>query len=363
MSKETVKNQHGWSIMSNNIGSIFGSAKESDGLSKNDALARKREEARSRNIILSPKDIKTGEWDVNRVLQTTLDGAKRDITSKDLVAFRKNMEAVRKKFNKELIGIKASQIIDNSTAVVSGKEADIKRAIREITLATPISFSNGKVRFITNASKNSKSTRHHVTVVFLEYQVESILASSSSKLSAQRLRKGNLRIECDCGRWRFWFRYIATIGNFNAGRKETGHPKIRNPLLKGVACKHLIRVSSEIQKGGAVQVFLAKAMEKAKNSAQSKSVLRVSQKEADRLIKNQKRRTTGNDIKTSEAKALKRLALKSKTAKATSSSRIRKGLTDSQLEKELRIKMSAFGVEPNRSQIKKAILTYRKSNA
>ncbi len=74
------------------------------------------------------------------------------------------------------------------------------------------------------------------------------------------LTKSYLKFDCDCGRHRFWYRYISTIGGFNAGRDETGFPKIRNPQLTGVACKHVLRTLTAIQQP-AFRAFLMRAVD------------------------------------------------------------------------------------------------------
>jgi hypothetical protein len=107
------------------------------------------------------------------------------------------------------------------------------------------------VHFITNSGPSSDARRHHVEVLLLEHSA--MVASPQEPSRAAGLSvKGALKFDCDCGRHRFWYRYIATIGHFNAGRDETGYPKIRNPKLRGVACKHVLRVMKHL---GSAQVL------------------------------------------------------------------------------------------------------------
>jgi hypothetical protein len=76
-----------------------------------------------------------------------------------------------------------------------------------------------------------------------------------------RLSKGKVKYECDCRRFKFWFRYINTVAGTVLGRKEGGYPKIRNPQLSGVACKHILRVMHYI-KSSEGRHYLAMALEK-----------------------------------------------------------------------------------------------------
>jgi hypothetical protein len=281
------------------LGKLQGSASEARQRAAEDAAQRKAEGQRQGSIILSQKDILTGQWDTHKLLFTTIGGQLRPITADDLSAFRRNIQTAQGRFKK---GITAKQVIDFSLG------ADRKRATEEIRMAVPAMSSNGKVRFITNAGPDSDVTRHHVTVDFLNYGAEAASGLTDPRKSAMRLRKGPLAIECDCGRWRFWYRYIATIGGFNAGRAETGFPKIRNPKLSGIACKHILRVMAEVDNGAASLNFLTQLMDKAKSSDEAKAAVRLKQDAAEKTIKNQAQRTTGNNIKTSEQKRNERMA-------------------------------------------------------
>lgn len=60
--------------------------------------------------------------------------------------------------------------------------------------------------------------------------------------AAQDMVNGRLSIECPCGRHQFWYRYLATIGDYAIEPKETDFPKIRNPALHGCCCKHVLKV-------------------------------------------------------------------------------------------------------------------------
>lgn len=284
---------HSW------LGKLQGSGAEARQRAEADRQQRLEEGRRQGSIILNQKDILTGSWDAHKVLFTTLGGQVRPITSDDLAAFRQNIQTAQSRFKK---GITAKQVIDWSL------QEDRKRATDQIKMATPVSSVNGKVRYITNAGPDSEVTRHHVTIEFLNYGAESASGGTDPRKAALRLRKGPLKIECDCGRWRYWYRYIATIGGFNAGRSETGFPKIRNPKLHGIACKHILRVMAEVDSGASTINFLSRLMEKAKASDEAKAVLRATQSGAEKAVKNQAKRTTGGEIKTSSQKRDERMA-------------------------------------------------------
>lgn len=267
------------------IGALKGAVSESQARAKADSTGRA-----SAVNILNPNDIQ-GDYDVQRMLVTTLGGIQRSITNNDLAAFRQNARTAGSRFKG---GITARQIIDLSL------NGDRDRARRQITVAVPssakaIKGSGGsinslEVRFITNASRDSKETRHHVTVQFMGYPSAVASGAVTPMRAAAMIRKQAVRFDCDCGRHRYWFRYISTIGNYHAGRAENGYPKIRNPDLSGVACKHVLRVMAEIEGSGVVQSFLTRAVEKGRASETGSASVRTNQKDADKLAEKQSAR-------------------------------------------------------------------------
>lgn len=204
------------------------------------------------SIILSKADVK-GTYDSKRMLETTLDGQRRPITRKDLEAFEANIATAKEKFEG---GITPQQVIDMSL------REDIQRSNEQIHLAAVFSRKGSVFRFMTNASATSKVTRHYVDVEMLGYS--SMLTGAkdpSVYVIKQNVSGGKVRFDCDCGRHRYWFRFIATKGKFNFGMREDGYPKIRNPHLVGIACKHVLRVMHQIQSGSGVQ-YIKKQIEK-----------------------------------------------------------------------------------------------------
>lgn len=287
-------------------GKISGSAAEAK------ALARLDQERRDRAVnILNPSEVR-GEYDSNRMLTTTLGGVKRIMTTDDLAAFRRNAQIAGKKF---VGGITPRQIIDMSLSI------DRKRAREQITWSMPSyaqmnAKGNLAVRFITAASKLYGADRHHVVVEFTGYQTAIVSGAHAPLKAARIMSKGNVRFDCDCGKHTFFLRYVATIGNYNAGRAETGYPKIRNPNLVGVACKHVLRVMAEVEGGAYTLKFLASAIEKARKQGE-KAKVQMSQKEADKQIKKQSgRSTTKLDSREDRDLYRSRIALR-KTTRAT----------------------------------------------
>jgi len=248
---------------------LRGSATEQKARAAQDAAERLAAGKDPKSIILSARDVQ-GAYDAHRTLVTTLGGAVRPITRDDLYTFQHNIRKVQGHYKG---GIRARQVLDLSLA------ADRERANHEIRTAVPVAAASGRVRFITNAGPNSDVKHHHVIVDFMSYASAASGARGDGLTSAAWMRREPLKIECDCGRWRYWFRYIATIGKFNAGRDETGYPKIRNPNLSGVACKHILRVMAEVESSPTVQGFLAKIIDKARLRDDNRVRVQATQKE------------------------------------------------------------------------------------
>ena len=267
----------------------FDNLKPGEGAARlnDDRASRKAAGQIPRSIILSPRDVQ-GQYDAGRMLYTTLGGQYRPLNADDLAAFRANIKTVGGRYQK---GITARQIVDLAQSkplrYVDGKRSDIDRAREEIRFAVPLSLNNGVMRLVTNAGPDTqaKPPRHHVIVKFLSFSAAGASGRNDSVGMAKWLCKQPVAFECDCGRHRYFFRYLATIGGFAAGRPETGYPKIRNPGLHGAACKHVLRVMSDIDRGHAGIVgLLAKGLDKMRGQDIPKRVqVRTSAEEADKL--------------------------------------------------------------------------------
>lgn len=239
-------------------------------------FARQEVQRERASGILSPDEV-AGSYDAGRLLSTTLGGQLRALTHDDLAQFKRSAEALGKKFTG---GISAKQVIDQSLPV------DRERANREIRVSVPVQRLGNDIHFVTNAGPNSDVTRHHVHVQFLNYEA-SIASPSAPAELVRLLTGGKLRLQCDCGRWNFWYSYLATIGRFNAGRPQTGYPKIRNPQLVGIACKHVLRVMQSLQTP-MVKGYVEKMIADGRKSVKPKLVA-TSKKDAQEMAAQQAR--------------------------------------------------------------------------
>lgn len=261
----------------------------------------------SKPTFLRPTDI-SGDYDFKRALQTTLgmpDGQVRAITKHDLTAFAANIEHMAKAYKG---GITVGQVISLSD------QDDIDRANRQIHMSIPSGRKNNIVHFTTNASRESiekdknAPRYHHVHVEFLAFNE---LVFNPEKVRAttvqNRLSNGRVRFECDCGRFNYWYRYLNTVADTVLGRREGGFPKIRNPMMMGVACKHILRVMSWIKSSSGRQ-YLSQALEK-ERTKQVGTKYKTGKSEIARHMAEQivRANTKRNEIKPNLNREIKRL--------------------------------------------------------
>ena len=270
------------------LGSLKGKVAEANALAKADKARRANAANAEGSVILNTNDLETGQWDAHKVIKTTFGGSewgkKREITQADLARFKQKITQLQTKYKG---GILAEQVISLS------RKVDRERARDEIKHTIISSALNAELRFIVSASGKTKGVvRHHVKVEFNKELFNALAAggNTDAKQSALKLRKSRLLFECSCGRHTYWYRYLATIGKYGCGRAETGFPKVRNPELKGVGCKHVIRVMSEIMSSASVLVMLTEMMKRAKAHEFNKSQVRTSQAAAEQQLAEQNRR-------------------------------------------------------------------------
>ncbi|OAI11907.1 hypothetical protein A1507_19565 [Methylomonas koyamae] len=238
------------------------------------------------NNILRPEQIQGKDWRSAKVLTTTLglaNGQMRRITKQDLIAFNKNIARLESRIEK---GVTANEVISLSMP------EDKKRSKEQIHFAVPVTMRYGDIKFLTNAGPDSKVTRHSVHIVLADY--DHGLAKGTPLQAAKEISKGNLLFDCDCDHHTFVFRYITTIMRANAGRPEHGFPKLRNPQLEGIACKHVLRVMTELNSSIFIWKKIATMIESDRANNASKELKRrqktvaMTQREATEMAAKQK---------------------------------------------------------------------------
>lgn len=253
---------------------VTGSLKERSSLAKEGLF--KWKQANRQGKMLSPDDFHT---DFNTLL-TRLNSTKgqfiQALTLEDLQQIQRTAAQIGKKYKG---GITPQQVINRSLPI------DRKRSNNEIKFSI-MSHRRGNVfKFTTDASQKNDATKHYVTVEFTAFY-----QAVSSPLKMDKIVKGltnsYVKFDCDCGRHTFWYRYLATAGKFayigGDSRAEHAFPKIRNPRLSGVACKHVLRTMQTIIGDSRFHNQLAKAIEMERKG---KNKERISEKDARKHIK------------------------------------------------------------------------------
>ena len=80
-------------------------------------------------------------------------------------------------------------------------------------------------------------------------------------LAAKQMVEGRLSIDCQCGRHQFWYRYLASIGQYAVEPLEKAFPKIRNPTLTGCCCKHVLK-TLQVMKTNRFLLLLTRVIDK-----------------------------------------------------------------------------------------------------
>ncbi|RZL65957.1 MAG: hypothetical protein EOP81_02255 [Variovorax sp.] len=240
---------------------------------------------RQATTILQPSEV-SGGLSPARMLTTTLGGTARPITPKDLAQWRL---AVQKLGAKAQQGLSAREALSLSTA------ASVERAKKEISFSLPVRLQAGKLHLVTDSGPQSKVTRHHVHLEFAQYSAALARPGTPAQAAQWLCKESPLKFECDCGHFRYFLRYVASAGGWVAGRYEGGLPKLTNPTLDGAACKHLIRVLTDLQSSVGLRQRIAKMVEADRElinrpgRAKPRAIL-VAQAEAERMLPKHSRR-------------------------------------------------------------------------
>jgi len=238
--------------------SLLGSATKLQKEAKASFNADAERRLKDQSKILTADDL-SGEYNQALKQLFTREGGLHQITNEDLQAFRYRLNLIKKRHSAQgrfKGGITAQKVIDLSAST------DIKRARDQIRTAIPVSSKGSVIHFQTNASAKSESTRHHVYVEFLDFASWSATDQKPLFAANKLIKTSPLRFDCDCGRHTFWYRYIASVGGYAYGRLEDGYPKIKNPMLYGCACKHVINVMSIVLQSGTFKQYLIKMIER-----------------------------------------------------------------------------------------------------
>lgn len=257
--------------------------------------ARKdRVRARGENRTLDLGPLATS---INRKKELVLTEYGKDVryTVAQLKQFDSRRKAVERQFGSTgttILAILAQMRPFPTFAYNSDKvSSDLARA-RNIPRPEFVSARGNTLNFRVRAENPDpkRGLSHHLTsvkLVDLEKALRTPLDDKGTYIPAvQNAIKGGVKVNCDCGRYRYWYSYKATVGGY-AIKEERGFPKIRNRRLTGTVCKHLIVTLTYLKNSRPLHRNLADRFAKLANLTfpDKASEVFVNQKEEQRLRK------------------------------------------------------------------------------
>lgn len=207
------------------------------------ALQKLIKEAKSQSGISAAELMAFTLGNTKRNAAIAQDAKNHQVMSPELLRYYlANVQMAASKFQG---GISPIDVVEQSRSV------DIRRANEQIFMATVFKRQGNQLYFLTNAGPNSKDANHKVVVELLDYSQFILGRTAMPKRQeiVNLLKDGKIKFDCDCGRHRYWYRYLATVGRYNHGVAENRYPSTRNPELTGVACKHVLRVMNTLMSG------------------------------------------------------------------------------------------------------------------
>lgn len=250
---------------------------QTDGLDMRDfsrvfnEIARKNNEKRRRaKRTLTPGILSRGKR--NSIADIVRLGRKADGTEFTLEEL-KRFDETRKKFKKRAGGLPGVTYLE---LVARSAESRIDRASnrsndrRGVSRGQLVSLRTNIAEIRVKASQRSVHQDHRVKVRFEQWEEFMADASGKPKGYEKAVKKacaGRVSFDCSCGDHQYRYRYMATLGNYAlAPPKEWAFPKIRNPHLTGLACKHVL-LSMRMMQSPVWQKRLSLEMEKQANLA------------------------------------------------------------------------------------------------
>lgn len=217
-------------------------------------------------------------------------GKNKDLTFtlEDLNNMAKVIKAKKGKFDNEKRGIPIN------VALTHGGEwgkAD-RRSAKAIKAATLYKMTGNILDFrVTSSGETPNAPAYYKTRVRLEGWLAAVSDVKKKNYlgAAQQAVKGHVSFDCNCGRYIYFYQYLATIGNFDIAPGETVFPKIRNKKLEGICCKHILKVLTTLQSpllhGRIATQMQITAKDKDFQKEDKKTAVHLTQKEMQELEK------------------------------------------------------------------------------
>ena len=190
------------------------------------------------------------------VMDYGFSGQKIEYDLKTLHKMAEATEKAQKTYNSREAGIPITQAIAKS-------DIEDKRLAKRVASATLYKLTDNILDFRVTASGDTPNapSYYKVRVRLEDWKREIARAKGKDYMTAaQKATMGYVSFDCNCGRYIYWYQYLATIGNFDIAPGETIFPKIRNKRLKGICCKHILKALMTVQ-SSIIQSRVAKSMQ------------------------------------------------------------------------------------------------------
>lgn len=279
----------------------------------------KQQDQRKRRLF-ARKNILTPSMLKNKSLDDVLGlGRKRSgvyFTREDLFTFEKRRAGLRERFDYKTAGIPYQQLISASRKIDVDRANNKVTDGRGITNANLLGFKKNTVLIRVAASQASIDDHHMVELRLEEWDqaIENVTEDkANNRLVARSVAAGRMSIQCDCGRFKYWYRYIATVGNFVlAPPKEFAYPKDRNAKGYGVACKHIIHAATRLQSAAWQNFIITALKQQSKSNAygddRRTTTKYLTEEEQKRANQNRKSQTNLKEARANFTRYRKRMA-------------------------------------------------------
>lgn len=166
----------------------------------------------------------------------------------------KRFDQMRKQYKKRgagLAGVTYSELVAKSAETRVDRASNRSKDRRGVSQAQLLKLRANVATIKVKASDISDHQHHKVDVRFEQWDELMGGADGSDRGYASAARKacaGRMSINCSCGDHQYRYRYMATLGNYCLSPpKEFAYPKITNPNLTGLACKHVLLAATMLQ--------------------------------------------------------------------------------------------------------------------
>lgn len=172
-------------------------------------------------------------------------------TAEDMKNFMSNRQAHRQRTSSDIAGITYAQLVAHSLKIRvqrANNKVDDGSGIKN---AMFLRIRHNVLDVQVRASEASHKDHHLVRVRFEEWDryVDDV-GDEKTSLDAltRRLAASRVSFDCSCEDHQYRYRYMATAGNYALKPPaEYAFPKVENPHLEGLACKHVIHSMTRLQ--------------------------------------------------------------------------------------------------------------------